>query len=145
MDAWIIWLILAAFLITVEFFTQTMWALCLSAGALGAMVCALTGLGLGWQTASMALLSAVACVVILPLFRRRRTPPDSRTGMDALLGRRAIVTHAVHPGRLGRARIDGDNWQIKARSTDTAIAPGTEVVVIAYDSIILTVAPVSIS
>lgn len=140
MDAWIIWLIIAAFLITVEIMTQTMWALCLSAGALGAMACALCGLGIGWQTAAMAALSAAACLVILPMFRRRHTAAESRTGMDALLGRRATVTHAIHPGHLGRARIDGDSWQVKAPSAEGTIPAGTEVVVTSYDSIILTVA-----
>ena len=63
----------------------------------------------------------------------------ARTGMDALLGRRATVTHAIRPGELGRARIDGDNWQVQCPSATEEIKAGTEVVVTSYDSIILTV------
>ena len=70
----------------------------------------------------------------------KRRGYDSRTGMDALLGRRATVIHPIHPGRLGRARIDGDNWQVQAPSVCEVIPDGTEVVVTGYDSIILTVA-----
>lgn len=143
MEAWTVWLIAAAILIAVEIGTQMMWALCLAAGALGAMACALCGFGLTWQTVSLALLSVAAYVVFLPLFRRwhaRSDAREARTGMDALLGRRATVTHAIHPGRLGRARIDGDNWQVQAPGAAATIAAGTEVVVTAYDSIILTVA-----
>lgn len=144
MEVWIIWLIAAAVLIVIEVVSQMMWALCLAVGALGAMVCSLFGLGMVWQTVALAIMSAVAYVGLLPLFRRwhaRTAAREARTGMDALLGRRATVTHTIHPGRLGRARIDGDNWQVQAPSVAEAIPSGTEVVVTSYDSIILTVAP----
>lgn len=61
--------------------------------------------------------------------------------MDALEGRRATVTHAIRPGQLGRARIDGDNWQVRAPGVDREIRAGEEVSVTGYDSIILTVTP----
>lgn len=146
MDAWLIWLIVAAILVSVEVMTQMMWALCLSLGALGAMVCALCGLDIMWQSVAVAALSVVAYVALLPLFKRwhaRTSAREARTGMDALLGRRATVVHAIHPGRLGRARIDGDNWQVHAPGVSEVITPGSEVVVTAYDSIILTVAPLA--
>lgn len=144
MEPWIIWLIAAAVLLIIEVLTQMMWALCLAIGAAGAMTCALLGLDITWQTVAMATLSVIGYVVLLPLFRRwhaRTEAREARTGMDALLGRRATVTHAIHPGRLGRARIDGDNWQVKAPSADKTIAAGSEVTVTSYDSIILTVTP----
>lgn len=144
MEPWIIWLIAAAVLLIIEVLTQMMWALCLAIGAAGAMTCAILGLDITWQTVAMAALSVIGYVLLLPLFRRwhaRTEAREARTGMDALLGRRATVTHAIHPGRLGRARIDGDNWQVKAPSADKTIAAGSEVTVTSYDSIILTVTP----
>lgn len=143
MDVWIIWLIAASLLVIIEVITQMMWAFCLSFGALGAMVCAFLGLDIVWQAVAVALMSAVAYVAFLPLFKRwhaRTAAREARTGMDALLGRRATVIHPIHPGRLGRARIDGDNWQVQAPSVCEVIPDGTEVVVTGYDSIILTVA-----
>lgn len=142
MEVWTIWLIAAAVLLVVEVMTQMMWALCLTIGALGAMTCALCGLDMAWQAVAMALLSTAAYIGLLPLFRRwhkRTETKEARTGMDALLGRRATVTHAIHPGQLGRARIDGDNWQVKAPAATETLPAGTEVVVTSYDSIILTV------
>jgi membrane protein implicated in regulation of membrane protease activity len=59
--------------------------------------------------------------------------------MDALLGRRATVTQEIKPGELGRARIDGDNWQVRAPGIHTTITRGEEVIVNSYDSIILNV------
>lgn len=144
MEAWIIWLIAASVLLVVEIATQMMWALCLTIGSLGAMVCALAGLDPGWQVAAVAVLSTVAYLLLLPLYRRWHARQDARaarTGMDALEGRRATVTHAIRPGQLGRARIDGDNWQVRAPGVDREIRAGEEVSVTGYDSIILTVTP----
>lgn len=143
MEVWVVWLIIASVLIVLEVITQMMWAFCLSVGALGAMACSFFGLDLTWQVVVMALLGVVAYLVFLPMFKRwhaRTEVHKARTGMDALLGRRATVIHAIHPGQLGRARIDGDNWQVKAPSVYETLPAGTEVVVTAYDSIILTVA-----
>ena len=138
MEVWVVWLIIASVLIVLEVITQMMWAFCLSVGALGAMACSFFGLDLTWQVVVMALLSVVAYLVFLPMFKRWHARTEVH--MDALLGRRATVIHAIHPGQLGRARINGDNWQVKAPSVYETLPAGTEVVVTAYDSIILTVA-----
>ncbi|MDE6217777.1 MAG: NfeD family protein [Muribaculaceae bacterium] len=146
MDAWIIWLIAAAILIAIEVMTQTMWSLCLAAGALCAMILSLFGLTLPWQVGALAAGAIMAYIIFLPVFRKwyeSKNKHETRTGMDALLGRKATVTHEIKPGGLGRARIDGDNWQVKAPGIATTIPAGSEVTVTSYDSIILTVAPCS--
>lgn len=142
MEIWIVWAIVGAALIALEVVTQMMWALCLGIGAIAAMVCAVCGQDLSWQVAALVVAGLAAYLILLPLFKRWHARKDAhiaRTGMDALLGRRAIVTHEIKPGQLGRARIDGDNWQVTAPGADAVIPAGTEVVVTAYDSIILTV------
>lgn len=142
MEIWIVWLIVAAILLATEVLTQMMWALCLTAGALGAMITALCGGDLVWQVIVMSTGSLGAYLLLLPWINRRHkrmAARAARTGMDALLGRRATVTHEIRPGRLGRARIDGDNWQVQAPGIDHVIPAGREVTVTSYDSIILTV------
>ena len=142
MDLWTIWIIVAIVLAIVEVLSQMMWALCLTIGALGAMVCALCGVDTAWQIIVMAIVAIIAYIALLPYFKKWHNKHDRReirTGMDALLGRRAIVTQAIEPERLGRARIDGDNWQVKAPGISEIIPIGAEVVVNAYDSNILTV------
>lgn len=147
MDPWLIWLIAATVLIVVEILSQMLWSLCLAAGSLAAMTAALCGAPFGVQLTCLGLGILVAYFALMPVYRRwlerhhARQGDGSRTGMDALLGRRATVTHEVRPGSIGRARIDGDNWQVRAPGVDTVIPAGAEVTVTAYDSIILTVAP----
>lgn len=146
-DSWIIWLIAATGCLAIEVLTQSMWALCLSAGCLLAMAASLLGLDAVYQVAALAIGAFGAYLLLIPLFRRLKARYNARhghaarTGMEALLGRRATVTHDILPGELGRARIDGDNWQVRAPGVAWVIPRGAEVSVTSYDSIILDVAP----
>lgn len=148
MDAWIIWLIVAAVLVVIEILTQMVWTLCLAVGCVGAIVADLCGADVVWQIVVMAATSVVAFLVLMPWFKRwhdTSSPHDrheSRTGMDALPGRRAVVTAEIRPGMTGRVRIDGDSWQVRAGGCESVIGRGSEVVVQSYDGNILEVVPV---
>lgn len=145
MEPWIIWIIAAAALLIIEILSQMVWTLCLSAGSLAGMTAALAGADPLWQAVAMAVTAVATYIVIIPWYRRwhesviARSGHQSRTGMDALLGRRATVTQEIKPGELGRARIDGDNWQVRAPGIHTTITRGEEVIVNSYNSIILNV------
>lgn len=142
MATWIIWLIVAVALVILEVLTQMMWALCLSIGAIGAFVCSLFTDSLEWQLVLLVSVATIAYIILLPFFSKhhnKKSDKIARTGMDALLGRHAVVTNEIKPGEIGRARIDGDNWQVVAPGVKTTIKAGEKVVVTAYDSIILTV------
>lgn len=145
MTASIIWLTIALVFIVTEIFTQTVWGLCLAVGAFCALGSALLGAPPVWQGVVLAVCSAAACLLLMPLVKRWRARQHERhghadrTGMEALLGRRATVTEEVHAGGMGRARIDGDYWQVTAPSEPYGIPVGAEVIVTGYDSIILTV------
>lgn len=144
MDAWIVWLIVAVLLIIIELMTQMLWAFCLGIGSIGALVASLLGADSTWQVIVMAICAVIVYFTALPLFRKiqnRKSAHSARTGMDALLGRKAVVTQEIRPGEIGRARIDGDNWQVVAPDIPDAIKRGSEVTVTGYDSIILTVTP----
>ena len=71
MELWIIWTIAAALLLITEVMTQMMWALCLSIGAVAALVLSLSGMDLGYQLTGLIVICLVAYVVLLPYFRRR--------------------------------------------------------------------------
>lgn len=149
MGMWIVWLIVAAALVIVEVLTQMIWTLCLAVGCAGAMIANICEVPLAWQIVVMAVVSVVAFLVLMPWFKRWHESPsgstdlDDRTGMDALIGRKAVVVQRIRPGGIGRARIDGDNWQVRAPGISKVIESGSEVVVVSYDSIILSVKPTS--
>ena len=67
---------------------------------------------------------------------KSRDKEDVRTGVDAIIGRTAVVSEDIKAGSYGRVAIDGDDWKATA---DRDIAKGEQVTIIAQDSIILTV------
>lgn len=150
MYMWIIWLIVVGLLLIIELMTQMMWALCLAIGCLVGMILSLAGLPFYWQIISTAIVSLLVYILLVPAFQKwhalsvDKKGKKSRTGMDALLGRRAVLSEEIRPDKLGRARIDGDNWQVKSGGRKANIPKGTEVVVTGYDSIILEVEPCAI-
>lgn len=141
------WIIAAAVLLVFELLTQSVWALCVAIGCVGGIVAALLGIAPVWQYVAVGIVSVAALFIIMPPVKRwlrRRADAQgisARTGMDALLGRRGIVTHEIKPGGMGRVRIDGDNWQAVAPGVDTVVPRGSEAIVTSYDSIIITVTP----
>jgi membrane protein implicated in regulation of membrane protease activity len=127
MGTWVIWLIVAAVLGTVEVMTTT-----LAFGLVG--IAALIAAGAGFLGAPAALqfgvfvgASAVGLGVARPFaLRHIRQPPMIRTGTAALVGRPALVLEEVGP-HSGRVRIGGEVWS--ARSYDeTQVIPAGKTV-----------------
>lgn len=149
MEAWIVWIIIAAAMIATEVVCQWVWTLCLAAGCLAAMCAALLDYSIPVQIGLMATVGIAVYFGCMPLMRKwyanasKGHQRDDRTGMDALLGRKATVTEEIRLNELGRARIDGDYWQVRAPGADRVIRRGEQVSVTAYDSIILTVEQIS--
>lgn len=148
MDAWIIWTTIAAILIAIEVLTQMIWTLCLAIGCAASIAACFMGLDFAWQASIAGIVSVIAYLILRPWLEKwQKKAADknrhlARTGMDALLGRRATVTHEICPGKTGRVKIDGDNWQASAPGSSSVIHCGQQVVVDSYDSIILSVRPV---
>lgn len=127
MESWIIWLIIAAVLGTVEIMTTT---LAFGLVGLAALIAAGTGF-LGGDAAiqfgAFILASVLGLGVARPFaLRHIRQPPMLRTGTAALVGRPAIVLEEVGP-HSGRVRIGGEEWS--ARSYDeTQVIPAGKTV-----------------
>ncbi len=143
MEIWIIWLIAGIVLAGIEILTQMVWTICLSIGCTAALAADICGLSPAWQIAIAGIAAVVAYIALMPWLNRwqRRGRRAARTGMDALLGREGTVTDEIHPGDMGRVRIDGDYWQAVAPGAGHTLPRGSKVSVEAYDSIILTVKP----
>ena len=141
MSPWLIWLCAALVLLLIEVLSQAVWAFCFAIGRLIASLLTLVTPSPALQVISVGIGAVLAWALLAPPLRKweRKRAKSTRTGMDALLGRTAIVTEEIRPGELGRARIDGDYWQVRAPRAAATIPCGSEVTVTSYDSIILTV------
>ena len=143
MELWIFWLIVAGLRLISEIAFQWIWTLCLAIGCLVAMIAAICDASFLMQIVSMSASAVAAYILLIPVLNKwqdkARSKKKARTGMDALLGRVAVVTDEIKPGKLGRARIDGDYWQVRLPGGKDVVSRGEEVVVTGYDSIILDV------
>jgi membrane protein implicated in regulation of membrane protease activity len=72
----------------------------------------------------------LSLAVLRPIARSHiRMPALSRTGTDALVGRRAVVTRRVDSAG-GRVRIGGEEWSARSYLDNEVFAEGTNVDVV---------------
>ena len=141
MEIWHIWAIIALVLVIIEIFTTGFAVLCLAFGAVAAAVASACSATLAWQIVWFSVVTMAAFVLVRPFllksFKRSRRGRES--GVDALIGRQAVVTERISPSsNTGRAAIDGDDWKAVSVEGDD-IEKGERVTVESVDSVILKV------
>ncbi len=141
MDTWIIWLIIAAVLGTVEVLTTTLAFGLVGAAALVAAIAGMAGGGGAVQFGAFILGSALGLGIARPFAMRHiRQPPLLRSGTAALIGRPAIVLDEVGP-HAGRVRIGGEEWSARSYDESTVIPAGSTVDVMHIEGAIALVYP----
>ena len=85
---------------------------CFGVGALLAIIPALFGGSWLIQAIFFGVGSLLALWLLKPLMARWFAARDTKTGMDALIGRKAFVSEAIKVGDGGgRIAVDGDSWR----------------------------------
>jgi membrane protein implicated in regulation of membrane protease activity len=127
MDTWIIWVIIAAVLGTIELVTTTLAFGLVALAAIVAAVAGAAGGGAAIQFGAFVVASAVGLGIARPFaLRHVRQPPMLRTGTAALVGRAATVLEEV-TGHGGRVRIGGEVWSARAYDETQVIPAGSTV------------------
>jgi membrane protein implicated in regulation of membrane protease activity len=127
MGSWIIWLIIAAVLGTIEIATMTLAFGLLGAAALVAAGAGFVGGGAAVQFGAFVLASAAGLGIARPFaLRHIRHPPLLRTGTAALVGRTGYVLDEVSE-HGGRVRIGGEEWSARPYDETLVIPVGTKV------------------
>jgi membrane protein implicated in regulation of membrane protease activity len=127
MHSWIIWLIIAAVLGTVEIATTTLAFGLLGAAALIAAGAGFLGGNAAVQFGAFILASGLGLGVARPFAMRHiRHPPLLRSGTAALVGRTAYVLEEVS-NHGGRVRIGGEEWSARPYDETLVIPAGTRV------------------
>ena len=118
-NAWVLWLALALIFGIIETTTLDLTFLMLGGGALVGGVAAMLGAPFLLQALIAIAASAALIGVVRPVAKRHlRQPVNARTGVAALVGRRAIVVERVD-AHGGRIKLAGEIWS--ARSYDNAV------------------------
>jgi membrane protein implicated in regulation of membrane protease activity len=128
---WIVWVVVAVALAVGEILTPGLFFL--GPVALAAAAAAITDAAGGGAIGSVIvfIVAALASLAFLrPVARRHvRLPALSRTGTDALVGRKALVTRTVDENG-GRVRIGGEEWSARSYLAGQVLREGASVDVI---------------
>ena len=139
----ILWLVLAGIFLAVEFGTVALISIWFVVGSVAALIASLLGAAFWLQILVFALVSLVALLVAFPLVKKRVAAQKVPTNVDALPGRKALVTEAIdNLAGTGTIKLEGKLWT--ARSADGRPLPkGTVVTVRAVEGVKAIVSPVS--
>jgi len=139
---WHGWIIAALLLFIAEMFVPGFWLACVAIGSLLAGIVALLPIGLPLQVVTFAVTTLASFVGVRPfLVRHFQLGQDTglRTNVDALLGKTGLVSERIDPAtKKGRVIVDGEDWR-GATTDNTALEPGTRVMVIQVDGTTLMV------
>ena len=121
----IFWLIAMVVFLIAEAATVTLVSIWFAAGALAAIVVALTGGGLGFQVTVFLVVASLLLISLRGIVRKYIRPRLIRTNVDAVAGTTGVVITPINNvAALGRVKLGGMEWS--ARSTDgTHIPEGT--------------------
>ena len=135
------WLILGVALIVAEAAAPTMVSMFfgLSAMIVALLVWVVPGIPPWLQWLLFVLFSVGLLLVLRRLFRNFFPQKSSHASGDQdrdIVGKHAVVTQRIEPGRPGRIELRGAGWPAEAGET---LEPGTPVKVVKQESITLTV------
>ncbi len=118
-NEWTLWAGLALILGIIETTTLDLVFLMLAVGAAGGAVVAAFGVPFVFQALAAIAVSVAMLGVVRPIAKRHlHQPITERTGVAALVGRRAVVLERVD-GTGGRVKLAGEVWS--ARSYDGSV------------------------
>jgi membrane protein implicated in regulation of membrane protease activity len=145
LDPWHYWTLAMLFLLIAEAFVPGMVLGSLGFGALfGAVACAFTD---AWEVQVFAAAAGglLAFFALRPLAMRTWfAGSPTAVGVDALIGRRAIVTKDYDvPSKRLRVKVDGDDWlaECAEAKSECDLKIGTSVTIEAVQSNVLIVKP----
>jgi membrane protein implicated in regulation of membrane protease activity len=126
----VVWIVAAVVLAIGEVLTPGLFFL--GPVALAAAVAAIAAAVAGGVVSVIVFIVAalLSLAVLRPIARSHiRLPALSRTGTDALVGRKAVVTRRVDAAG-GRVRIGGEEWSARSYLDNEVYAEGTTVDVV---------------
>lgn len=137
----LLWVLVAVALAVGEILTPGLFFLgpvALAAGA--AAVADLLGAGTIGALVVFIVCSIASLAILRPIARRHiRQPSISRTGTDALVGRKALVTRQVD-ALGGRVRVGGEEWSARSYLDDQVLVEGQTVDIVQIEGVTALVA-----
>lgn len=129
MSAWVVWTIVAAVCAGAEAVTLTLILGFVAVAAAIALLVAVVGGPVAAQLIAFIASTGALVGFVRPIAKAHLHRPAITTGVDALVGKRAIVLERVDLHH-GQVRIDGEVWTARPYLEDQVLEPGTSVDVV---------------
>lgn len=124
------WLLVLILCLVVEAVTVQLVTIWFAAGAVGALLAANFGLGLGAQLTIFVILSIALLLPLRPLMRNVLHTGRSKTNADRILDQTAVVVQEINNREeTGQIRLMGQVWTARSLQEDDCIPAGETVVV----------------
>jgi membrane protein implicated in regulation of membrane protease activity len=127
MQAWVVWVIVAGVLAIAEVLsTDLVLIMCAGAAAVAAVAAAL-GAPLGVQLVVFAASAFGLLLMVRPAARRHlEHTPQAITGIDGLIGRKAVVLETVDHDH-GLVKLHGETWTARSYDPNQVLEVGRTV------------------
>jgi len=106
----IVWAILGVMLLIIESMTVSLTSIWFAIGAFSAMVLAILNLPFWAQVISFLVFSIVMAIFTRPFFVKYLKIGTTKTNVDSLIGKEAIVTLVIEPFKTGQVKLNGQIW-----------------------------------
>lgn len=126
----VFWLVVTIVLAVFEIITLGLSTIWFAFGALFACFGAMLGVGIIPQIVIFVLVSVLSLLLVRPLSVKYFNNRVSRTNIDALVGRKVIVSGNVDNLKgTGLAAVDGTTWNVRTDNDNEKILDGETVVI----------------
>ena len=133
------WTIVAISLVCIEASTSQMVCIWFAGGAFVSLIATICGLNIWWQISIFVAISAVLLILTRPLVRKLRKNSDGKTNVDALIGKKVLLTETVdNINSTGSAKIGGISWSVRSED-NSIIETGKTAIVIRVEGVKLIV------
>lgn len=142
-NLWQFWTLVGFICLILELTSGDFFIMCFSIGAFVTAIISTFVPSFTIQIIIFAVASLLCLLFVRPLALKyfHRKGDDRPSNVDAMIGRKGVVTDAIPAGGYGRVKIDGDSWRA-CSDDDQSIAKDTHVEVVSMASTIITVKPI---
>lgn len=142
---WQFWTLIGFICLILELTSGDFFIMCFSIGAfVTAIVAAIFPASSNFvmEIIVFAVVSLLCLLFVRPLALKyfHRKGDDRLSNVDAMIGRKGVVTDAIPAEGYGRVKIDGDSWKACGEG-NIAIDKDSHVEVVSMESTIITVRP----
>jgi membrane protein implicated in regulation of membrane protease activity len=118
-EAWQVWMIVAAVFVIGEIFTAGFFLFWFGVGAGAAGVLAYLGFGTGWQWGGFIVVSTVLYAVSRPFAEKFTKEQPPGIGADRFIGKKGVVLEEVdNVKNTGRVRIAKEEWRADSETKE---------------------------